>query len=87
VIKLCNLSADNAAHLAAEITDRREQMMRLLYVYEKIRLRHYNDPHSLPTRSKGAYLALVRGLGHGQQFLSWCDEALELIASVADAAH
>ncbi|HEY6130431.1 MAG TPA: PadR family transcriptional regulator [Halioglobus sp.] len=85
VIKLYNLSAENAAHLAAEIADRREQMMRLLYVYEKIRIRHYNDPFSLPTRSKGVYLALIRGLGHGQQFLSWCDEALELIASVDDA--
>jgi DNA-binding PadR family transcriptional regulator len=87
VIKLYNLSTANAAHLAAEITDRREQMMRLLYVYEKIRLRHYNDPRSLPTRSKGAYLALVSGLGQGQQFMAWCDEALELIASIEGAAH
>ena len=82
VIKLYNLSAANAAHLAAEISDRRKQMMHLLYVYEKIRLRHYSDPVSLPTRSKGAYLALIRGLGQGQQFLAWCDEALELIGSV-----
>jgi DNA-binding PadR family transcriptional regulator len=82
VIKLYNLSPGNAAHLAAEITERREQMMSLLYTYEKIRLRHYSDPLSLPTRSKGVYLALSRGLGHGQQFLAWCDEALALIASV-----
>ncbi|MEZ5572672.1 MAG: PadR family transcriptional regulator [Halioglobus sp.] len=82
VIKLYNLSTRNAPHLASEIRERREQMMRLLYVYEKIRLRHYNDPHALPTRSKGAYLALIRGLGHGQQFLAWCDEALALIATV-----
>lgn len=82
IIKLYNLSPNNAAHLAAEITERRQQMMSLLYTYEKIRLRHYGDPQSLPTRSKGAYLALSRGLGHGQQFLAWCDEALELIGSV-----
>ena len=85
VIKLYNLGTDNAAHLAAEISDRRQQMMRLLYVYEKIRLKHYSDPRSLPTRSKGAYLALIRGLGQGQQFLAWCDEALELIGSVDPA--
>ena len=85
IIKLYNLSADNAAHLAAEISERRTQMMRLLYVYEKIRMRHYGDPVSLPTRSKGAYLALIRGLGQGQQFLAWCDEALELIGSVDPA--
>ena len=82
IIKLYNLSAANAAHLASEISNRREQMMRLLYVYEKIRLRHYGDPGALPIRSKGAYLALIRGLGHGQQFLAWCDEALELIAGI-----
>jgi DNA-binding PadR family transcriptional regulator len=82
VIKLYNLSADNAAHLSAEITQRREAMMRLLYVYEKIRLRHYSDPASLPIRSKGAYLALIRGLSQGQHFLAWCDEALELISGI-----
>jgi DNA-binding PadR family transcriptional regulator len=87
VIKLYNLSADNAAHLAAEISERRKQMMRLLYVYEKIRLRHYSDPTSLPTRSKGAYLALIRGLGQGQHFLAWCDEALELIGTVDPSIH
>ena len=82
VIKLYSLSAENAAHLAGEITARREQMMHRLYVYEKIRRQLYGNPASLPTRSKGAYLALLRGLGQGQQFLAWCDEALELIASV-----
>jgi DNA-binding PadR family transcriptional regulator len=82
VIKLYNLSDENAAHLATEISDRRQEMMRLLYVYEKIRVRHYNDPRSLPTRNKGVYLALIHGLGQGQQFMAWCDEALELMASV-----
>ena len=87
VIKLYNLNEKNAVHLAAEIADRRQEMMRLLYVYEKIRVRHYDDPLSLPTRSKGVYLALVRGLGQGQQFMAWCDEALELIASVDGKAR
>jgi DNA-binding PadR family transcriptional regulator len=82
VIKLYNLNEKNAVHLATEIAERRQEMMRLLYVYEKIRVRHYDDPLSLPTRSKGVYLALVRGLGQGQQFMAWCDEALELIATV-----
>jgi DNA-binding PadR family transcriptional regulator len=87
VIKLYNLSAENAAHLASEISLRQKQMMQLLYVYEKIRVRHYGDPVSLPTRSKGAYLALIRGLGQGQEFLAWCDEALELIGSVDPAVR
>jgi len=82
LIKLYNLSNANAAHLAAEIAERREQMMRTLFFYEKIRMRHYADPVSLPVRHKGVYLALVAGIGQGQQFLAWCDEALTLLATV-----
>ncbi len=88
LIKMYNLSEDNAAHLAAEIGERRERMMGLLYLYEKIRQAHYHDPHALPTRRKGVYLALASSIGQGEQFLAWCDEALTLLASVgaADAA-
>ena len=39
-------------------------------------------PRSLPTRREGVYLALVAGIGQGEQFLRWSDEALELLASV-----
>ena len=82
LIKLYNLSVDNATHLAAQISERREQMMRMLYIYEKIRLRHYENPASLPIRRKGVYLALAAGISQGEQFLAWCDEALELLSSI-----
>jgi DNA-binding PadR family transcriptional regulator len=82
LIKLYNLSVANTGHLAKEITERREQMMRVLYLYEKIRRSHYNDAASLPVRHKGVYLALVYGIGRGEQFLAWCDEALELLSTV-----
>ena len=82
LIKLYNLSTGNATHLAAEIAERRKEMMRLLYIYEKVRIRHYADPTSLPTRHKGVYLSLAAGIGQGEQFLAWCDEALELLATV-----
>ena len=87
LIKLYNRSEENVSHLAAEIAERRQEMMRLLYLYEKIRLRHYADPHTLPTRSKGVYLALASGIGQGRQFLSWCDEALELMAGLENAGR
>ncbi len=82
LVKLYNLDAGNAGHLANEIHQRREEMMQRLYLYEKIRLRHYAEPETLPTRRKGVYLALSMGIHQGEQFLSWCDEALELIATV-----
>lgn len=82
LIKLYNLSEENANHLSAEVTARREDMMRILYLYEKIRIRHYDDPEALPTRHKGVYLALSAGISQGEQFLAWCDEALTLLGSV-----
>lgn len=85
LIKLYNLSDANAAHLTNEITERREQMMRMLYLYEKIRRRHYDNPEKLPTRRKGVYLALAWGIQQGEQFLAWCDEALALLAHVEES--
>jgi DNA-binding PadR family transcriptional regulator len=82
MIKLYNLSEENAAHLSAQIMERREATMKMLYICEKIRLRHYEDPLGLPTRSKGVYLALAASMGQGEHFLAWCDEALALIGSV-----
>ncbi|MEM9254612.1 MAG: PadR family transcriptional regulator [Pseudomonadota bacterium] len=87
LIKLYNLNEQNAAHLAAEILDRRQQMMRTLYVYEKIRKQHYAEPGTLPVRHKGVYLALSAGMGQGEQFLAWCDEALELLALIDKKLH
>ncbi len=82
LLKLYNLSEDNASHLSTEIHQRREEMMQRLYLYEKIRKRYYSDPAALPTRHKGVYLALASGVHQGEQFLAWCDEALDLLATV-----
>ena len=82
LVKLYNLDVGNAAHMAGEITARREEMMQRLYLYEKIKRRHYDTPESLPTRRKGVYLALALGIHQGEQFLAWCDEALDLLATI-----
>ncbi|MEM6581326.1 MAG: hypothetical protein AAF699_08645, partial [Pseudomonadota bacterium] len=36
-------------------------------------------PEFLPTRRKGVYLALALGIQQGEQYLAWCDEALDLL--------
>ncbi|KAA1194286.1 PadR family transcriptional regulator [Pseudohalioglobus sediminis] len=82
LLKLYNLSEENAEHLIGEITQRREEVMQRLYLYETIRRRHYADPAALPVRHKGVYLALESGIHQGEQFLAWCDQALELLATV-----
>jgi DNA-binding PadR family transcriptional regulator len=84
-VKLYNLAPENVAFLAHEIGERREAMMRRLYLYEKIRLRHYADPASLPLRRKGVYLVLDAGIRQGEEYLAWCDEALALLATALPA--
>ncbi len=86
-VKLYNVSSDNAAHLAAELRHRRQDMMERLYLYEKIRRRHYADPEHLPVRRKGVYLALLGGIRQGEQFLAWCDEALAMLAGIEAVAE
>jgi len=81
-VKLYNLGQDNAAHLAAEVEQRRTQMMQRLYLYERIRRRHYPKPEALSVRRKGVYLALLAGIRQGEEFLAWCDEALAMLATV-----
>ncbi len=82
LVKLYNLSEDNLPHLRAEMEARREHMMRRLFLYERIRRRHYAHPHALPIRRKGVYLALLAGIRHGEQYLAWCDESLRLLADL-----
>jgi DNA-binding PadR family transcriptional regulator len=85
-VKLYNLSPANVDRLRWEIRERRAQMKGRLDLYEKIRQRHYRDPQQLPVRRKGVFLALMAGIRHGEQFLAWCDEALELLAGVQSSA-
>ena len=79
-IKLYNLSESNVGYMHARISERREEMMRRLFLYERIRRNHYADPDSLPLRRKGVYLALMGGITQGEQYLTWCDDALQMLA-------
>jgi DNA-binding PadR family transcriptional regulator len=82
LVKLYNLDASNVSHMIAELEGRRENIMQRLYLYERIRRRHYADPDSLPIRRQGVYLALLGGIRNGEQYLAWCDEALKQLASI-----
>ena len=82
LVKLYNLDAGNVSHMITELEGRRESIMQRLYLYERIRRRHYADPESLPIRRQGVYLALLGGIRNGEQYLGWCDEALKQLASI-----
>ena len=87
LIKLYNLSDNNVSQLIGEIEQRRDAMMQRLYLYERIRRSHYDDPESLPIRRQGVYLALLGGIRHGEQYLQWCDEALTALAKLEKQAQ
>jgi len=82
LVKLYNLDASNVSHMITELEGRRDSIMQRLYLYERIRRRHYADPDSLPVRRQGVYLALLGGIRNGEQYLGWCDEALKQLASI-----
>ena len=81
-VKLYNLNEANTSRLILELEQRRELTMQRLYLYEKIRRGHYQDPVSLPVRRRGVYLALAWGIQSSEQFLQWCDVALQMLATV-----
>lgn len=87
LLKLYNLNEENTQHLAGQISQRREDMMTRLYLYEAIRRHHYDDPEQLPVRHKGVYLALSFGILQGEQFLAWCDQALQVLAGIDTVDH
>ncbi|QFU75235.1 PadR family transcriptional regulator [Halioglobus maricola] len=82
LLKLYNLTENNVEHMVGEISRRREEVMQRLYLYEAIRRRHYAAPEDLPVRHKGVFLALQSGIHQGEQFLTWCDEAMQLLGTV-----
>ena len=86
-VKLYNLSDDNVSQLIHEVEQRRDQVMQRLYIYERIRRSHYDNPEALPTRRKGIFLALGWGTAHGEQFLQWCDSALEMLSSCKNSTR
>lgn len=85
-IKLYNLRPGNIEHMQNLLLQRREAMMQRLFLYQRIRRRHYAAVEELSLRRRGVYLALLGGIMQGETYLAWCDEALELLAqSTADA--
>jgi DNA-binding PadR family transcriptional regulator len=80
-VKLYNLGSADQAALIAAVQQRLEEHQAKLELYEKIRLRGYQDPSSLSQHRLGMYLALLAGITQEQGFINWCKTALELLQS------
>ena len=64
------------------VAQRQAEHARKLALYRKIEARNYASPSTLPDRKKGVYLSLLAGIRQEQTALAWCDDALDLLATV-----
>lgn len=81
-VKLYNIGHCDPGPIIEEIRERHHRHRQRLTLFERIRSRHYSDPDHLPDTRKGVYLALVAGIREERMFIDWCEEALDLLATL-----
>jgi len=82
LIKLYNVGSAPIGLIISAVQQRRAEHVGKLELYRKIEARHYTRSTSLPDRKKGIYLSLLAGIRQEQTALSWCDDALDVLATV-----
>ena len=81
-IKLYNVGSVPVELIVKAVKQRQAEHAGKLELYQKIEARNYARPSSLSDRKKGIYLSLLAGIRQEQTALSWCDDALDLLATV-----
>ena len=81
-IKLFNVGSVPVEQVTEAVAQRQAEHARKLALYRKIEARNYASPSTLPDRKKGVYLSLLAGIRQEQTALAWCDDALDLLATV-----
>lgn len=51
-----------------------------LAIYQKIEQQHFSNPSELPVAEQFRYLTLRKGIGYETDWLTWCEEAIELLS-------
>ena len=81
-IKLFNVGSVPIEQVTEAVEQRQVEHARKLELYRKIEARNYSFPSTLPDRKKGVYLSLLAGIRQEQTAVAWCDDALDLLATV-----
>lgn len=66
--------------ILAELQRHRQAHLERLAVYQTIKQQYFQDPQSLPLKTKFQYLTLSCGLGYEANWITWCDEAIQLLS-------
>jgi len=70
--------------ILTELQRHRQAHWERLMVYQKIEQQYFQNPQSLALKEKFQYLTLRRGLGYETGWITWCEEAIELLSQGAD---
>ena len=81
-IKLYNVGSVPVELIVKAVKQRQAEHAGKLELYRKIEARNYAQPLTLSDRKKGIYLSLLAGIRQEQTALSWCEDALDLLATV-----
>ena len=73
-----------ASVIEQELVRHRQLHLEKLATYETIQQQYFQAPQQLPKIDLFPYLTLRRGIRHEQEWVDWCDEALELLAKRSD---
>lgn len=63
-----------------ELQRHRQAHLERLALYQTIKQQYFSDLQSLPIKEKFQYLTLSCGLGYEMSWITWCDEAIELLS-------
>ena len=83
LIKLYNLTPDNALTLLSEVQSRRAYIAANLALYERIKAKSYPIIEALNIRARGVALVLDAGIRDAHNQVLWCDQAIEVLQSCA----
>ncbi|MBD2018134.1 PadR family transcriptional regulator [Microcoleus sp. FACHB-53] len=65
--------------ILAELERHRQLHQERLKTYQDIEQRVFQNPQSLSQTNKFHYLTLRKGIGYEMDWITWCDEAIELL--------
>lgn len=84
LVKVFVGSLVSASAIEKELTRHRQLHSDKLTTYHLIQQQYFQNPQQLSKADMFPYLTLRRGIRHEQEWIDWCNEALELLAKRSD---
>ncbi len=66
--------------IVEELEHHRQAHQEKLSVFQALEQRYFQNPQELPLEAKFRYLTLCRGIGYETSWLTWCEQALQMLS-------